>query len=144
MRSITEIIIHCTATPAGRETTVADVRRWHKARGFADIGYHYLIYIDGSVHEGRPIEKVGAHCLGHNAHSIGVCYVGGLTEDGKHPCDTRTPEQRDALLALLKELKDKFPNATIHGHREFANKTCPCFDVQTELSQINNQRLTSE
>ena len=137
MRSITEIIIHCTATPAGRETTVADVRRWHKARGFADIGYHYLIYLDGSVHEGRSIETVGAHCRGHNAHSIGVCYVGGLTEGGGGiPCDTRTPEQRDALLSLLKELKDKFPNATIHGHREFANKACPCFDANVEYRDL--------
>ena len=136
MRSITEIIIHCTATPAGRETTVADVRRWHKARGFADIGYHYLIYIDGSVHEGRPIEKVGAHCLGHNAHSIGVCYVGGLSADGKCAEDTRTAAQKQSLRTMLRILKRHFPNVTIHGHNEFANKACPCFDAGAEYSAI--------
>ena len=143
MRRINEIIVHCTATPAGREVTVADVRRWHKARGFADIGYHYLIYLDGSVHEGRPLEQIGAHCVGHNQHSIGVCYVGGLkSPSGAQPSgsfvpgDTRTPEQKRSLLALLSELKQRFPEATIHGHREFANKACPCFDARGEYKDL--------
>ena len=142
MRSITEIIVHCTATPAGRETTVADVRRWHKARGFTDIGYHYLIYLDGSVHEGRSIEKVGAHCLGHNSHSIGVCYVGGLRSSSGSSgsklvsADTRTEAQKLSLLSLLSELKQRFPEATIHGHREFANKACPCFDANAEYRDL--------
>ena len=143
MRRINEIIIHCTATSAGREVTVADVRRWHKARGFADIGYHYLIYLDGSVHEGRPLEQIGAHCVGHNQHSIGVCYVGGLKSSSGAkgsgsfvPGDTRTPEQKRSLFVLLSELKQRFPDASIHGHREFANKACPCFDAREEYKNL--------
>ena len=132
MRAIEEIIIHCSATQEGRRVSVADIDRWHKARGFRCIGYHYVVYPDGSVHEGRPVSQSGAHCTGHNAHSIGVCYIGGLDAKGC-PKDTRTPEQREALLALVNTLKEQHPNATIHGHREFANKACPCFDVRAEF-----------
>ena len=132
MRSINEIIVHCAATREGRDCTVEDITRWHKARGFATIGYHYVIYRDGSIHEGRPLEQIGAHCVGHNKHSIGICYIGGCASDGKTPKDTRTPEQREALLALLRRLKARFPNATIHGHRDFAAKACPSFDAFRE------------
>ena len=82
MRKITQIIIHCSATPEGKDYTVADIDRWHKARGFKMIGYHYVIYRDGSIHTGRPLEMVGAHCKGHNAHSIGICYIGGARPQG--------------------------------------------------------------
>jgi len=136
MRSINEIIVHCADTPEGRDNTVADITRWHKDRGFATIGYHYVIYRDGSIHEGRPLEQIGAHCVGHNKHSIGVCYIGGCASDGKTPKDTRTPEQKEALLALLRRLKARFPNATIHGHREFAAKACPSFDAFREYKQL--------
>lgn len=128
MRKIDKIIIHCTATPEGRGVTVADVTRWHKARGFRTIGYHYLIYMDGSVHQGRPLAEVGAHCTGHNARSIGVCYVGGCDREMR-PKDTRTPAQRVALRKLVAELQRRFPGASIHGHREFAAKACPSFDI---------------
>ena len=133
MRQIKEIILHCSATAEGRDYTVADIDRWHKARGWRGIGYHYVIYRDGSVHPGRPVEQIGAHCTGHNANSIGICYIGGLAADNKTPKDTRTPAQIQALRDLVGELKKKYPNATIHGHREFANKACPCFDVNTDL-----------
>ena len=133
MRHINEIIIHCSATPEGRDYTVADIDRWHKARGWRGIGYHYVIYRDGSVHAGRPVEQIGAHCTGHNANSIGICYIGGVAADGKAPKDTRTPAQRIALRKLVEELRAKYPGATVHGHREFAPKACPSFDVQTEL-----------
>lgn len=133
MRKITKIIIHCSATPEGRDYTIADIDRWHKQKGWKGIGYHYVIYRDGSVHSGRSIEEIGAHCTGQNANSIGVCYIGGLSADGKTAKDTRTPEQKAALRSLIEKLKGKFPNVTIHGHREFANKACPCFDVKTEL-----------
>lgn len=129
MRRIDKIIVHCTATPAGREVTVADVRRWHKARGFRTIGYHYLVYLDGTVHAGRQESEVGAHCLGQNARSIGVCYVGGLDAATGEPRDTRTPAQRRALRELVGSLHRRYPNATVHGHREFAAKACPCFDI---------------
>lgn len=129
MRKITEIIVHCTATPAGRPVTVAQVDAWHKARGFRCIGYHYLVGLDGSVTAGRPEYEMGAHCLGHNYASIGICYVGGLDRDGK-PADTRTPAQREALRKLVSDLKNRHPEATVHGHREFAAKACPCFDIR--------------
>ena len=143
MRQINEIIVHCAATREGRDFTVEDITRWHKARGFATIGYHYVIYRDGSIHEGRPLEQIGAHCVGHNKHSIGICYIGGCASDGKTPKDTRTPEQKEALLALLRRLKARFPNATIHGHRDFAAKACPSYDAFREYRQLANWLLPS-
>ncbi len=131
MRNINQIIIHCTATPAGRSVTVNEIDRWHRQRGFRCIGYHYVIYLDGTVAHGRNESIAGAHCKGFNAHSIGVCYVGGLDSKG-NPCDTRTPEQRKALNELVADLRKRFPKATVHGHREFAAKACPCFDVSAE------------
>ncbi len=136
MRNITEIIVHCTATPEGRRVTVKDVTAWHKQRGWRTIGYHYLIGIDGETYIGRPEKEIGAHCLGHNNHSIGVCYVGGMTADMKRSKDTRTPAQKAALLRLLKQLRKTYPAATIHGHSEFANKACPCFDVKEEYKDL--------
>ena len=136
-RNITEIIVHCSATPEGKDFTTAQIREWHLARGFSDIGYHYVIYRDGSVHAGRAESKIGAHCVGHNSNSIGVCYIGGEVADGSHvPKDTRTPAQKAALVKLLKELKTKYPKSTIHGHREFANKACPSFDALNEYKAI--------
>ena len=133
MRRITEIIIHCSATPEGKDFTVEDIRRWHLARKFADIGYHYVIYRDGSVHKGRDENIAGAHCLGHNANSIGICYIGGVAKDGKTPKDTRTPQQKTALRQLVNQLKFYYPHATVHGHNEFAAKACPSFNVQKDL-----------
>ncbi len=138
MRNIEKIIIHCSATPEGRDYSVQDIDRWHKARRFRCIGYHYVIYRDGSIHFGRPIEQAGAHCYGQNRFSIGICYIGGLAKDGKTPMDSRTPEQKLALRRLLTELHSEFPKASLHGHREFAKKACPCFDVQ-EYRDIFNQ-----
>jgi N-acetylmuramoyl-L-alanine amidase len=135
MRKIDKIILHCSATPEGRAVTVADIDRWHKERGFAKIGYHYVIYLDGSVHKGRDISEVGAHVTGQNSNSIGICYIGGLATDGKTPKDTRTDAQKAALTKLVGELKQKYPTATVHGHNEFANKACPCFDVKKEFKQ---------
>ena len=136
MRIINEIIIHCSATSEGKDYTVEQIRQWHKQRGFSDIGYHYVIYRDGSIHSGRPIERIGAHCLKHNAHSIGVCYIGGVAKDGKTPKDTRTDAQKESLIKLIKELKVKYPKATVHGHREYANKACPCFDAKNEYKNL--------
>ena len=133
MRKINEIIIHCSATPEGKDFTVDDIRRWHLARKFADIGYHYVVYRDGSVHKGRAENLVGAHCLGHNANSIGICYIGGCTANGKYPKDTRTPQQKQALRQLVQKLLFVYPHASVHGHNEFSNKACPSFNVQKEL-----------
>lgn len=132
MRKIDKIIIHCSATPEGKPFTVADIDRWHRDRGWQGIGYHYVIYLDGSIHEGRSEEIIGAHCSGQNAQSIGICYIGGLDASGKAK-DTRTPAQRKALHKLVSDLKTRYPAATVHGHNEFANKDCPCFDVKNEF-----------
>ena len=134
MRKITEIILHCAATPEGKDFTVADIDRWHRARKFNGIGYHYVIYRDGTVHAGRPVERSGAHCTGHNAQSVGVCYIGGCATDGKTPKDTRTPAQRAALTSLVKKLLKQYPGATVHGHNEFVAKACPSFNVKEWLA----------
>lgn len=134
-RSIDEIIVHCTATKAGQSFDVEDVRRWHLQRNFRDIGYHFLVLLDGTVQQGRTIAEVGAHCTGHNTRSIGVCYVGGLAASGS-PADTRTPQQRKALRNLLTDLKRRFPKAVIHGHCDFVNKACPCFNATKEYQDL--------
>lgn len=131
-RRIDKIILHCSATPEGKDYTVDQIRQWHLARGFSDIGYHLVIYRDGSIHKGRPIGQVGAHTTGQNAHSIGICLIGGCAADGKTPKDTRTEAQRAALIKLVAELKASYPSASVHGHNEFANKACPSFNVQKE------------
>lgn len=143
MRTINSIIIHCTATKPLAHINVNDVRRWHRERGFSDIGYHYLILVDGTVEAGRPLSAIGAHCKGHNAHSVGVCYVGGLNDSGK-PADTRTPAQREAMRSLLISLKHRFPNAIIHGHRDFASKACPCFDATAEYAYLSTERINPD
>lgn len=135
MRKITEIIVHCTATRAGRDVTVAEIDAWHKARGFRGIGYHYVVNIGGEILHGRNIIEAGAHCMGHNAHSIGVAYVGGLDATGQ-PADTRTPAQKQALVTLLESLRRTFPGAAIHSHRDFAAKACPCFDATAEYASL--------
>lgn len=131
MRKIKQIFLHCAATPEGKDFTVADIRKWHLQRGFNDIGYHYVIYRDGSIHKGRDVEKIGAHASGWNANSIGICYIGGVAKDGKTPKDTRTPEQRFALFKLVYKLLEKYqltPEA-VFGHCEVAKKACPSFDM---------------
>ena len=142
-RTIDKIIVHCTATPEGREMTVEQIRQEHiKNRGFADIGYHWVVYLDGSIHAGRSEEKVGAHCTGQNAHSIGVCYVGGVENKPNTPYnklkakDTRTVAQKKALVDLLKQLKARYPQAKIYGHKDFARKSCPCFDAKKEYKNL--------
>lgn len=133
MRQINKIIIHCSASPCGQNYTIQSIDTCHRRRGFRSIGYHFVIYPDGSIHEGRPLQQIGAHCLGHNADSIGICYIGGLDSHGR-PKDTRTHEQILALQSLVRRLKESFPNASVHGHNEFAAKACPCFNVKTDPS----------
>lgn len=129
-RTITKIILHCTATPEGRDFSIEQIREWHLDRGFSDIAYHYVIYRDGSIHIGRPESVVGAHCRGQNTCSIGISYVGGEVADGSHePKDTRTPAQKKALRELVESLQKKYPGATVHCHYEFANKACPSFKL---------------
>lgn len=133
MRRITLLIVHCSATREGRNFDFEACRQDHiRHRGFKDIGYHYYLTRDGVIHRGRPLETVGAHCLHHNRHSIGICYEGGLDAEGR-PKDTRTLTQKASLLALLRELKKLFPDALIVGHRDLnPQKPCPCFDAAHE------------
>lgn len=135
------IIIHCSATPEGKPFTIDDIRRWHTlpvgrgGRGWKDIGYHYVIHLDGSVHAGRPETMIGAHCIGQNSRSLGICYIGGLAADGKTPKDTRTPSQKAALLTLIADIRRRHCNRMrVYGHRDFAPKACPCFDACGEYN----------
>jgi N-acetylmuramoyl-L-alanine amidase len=137
-RTIREIIIHCSATPEGKDYTVEDIRRWHKAKGWSDIGYHYVTYRNGNIDNGRDGDLLGAHCSsgGHNTHSIGICYIGGMDKENKHSKDTRTLAQKAAFLSLLIDLRQLYPGVKIYGHHDFDNrKDCPCFDVMAEYEK---------
>tara|TARA_R110002012_G_scaffold224816_2_gene396768 strand:+ start:89 stop:523 length:435 start_codon:yes stop_codon:yes gene_type:complete len=137
MRNINEIIIHCSATREGQDIPVETIKKWHvEDRGWSDIGYHFYININGEIKGGRDIAKTGAHCKNHNRNSIGICYCGGVEADGKTPKDTRTEEQKQALLSVLKTMKAMYPKATIYSHNEFANKACPSFDATKEYENI--------
>ena len=135
MRPIEEIIVHCSSTEAGRDIKAADIRRWHiEGNGWKDIGYHYVIDIDGTIEVGRPIDQTGAHTTNHNKTTIGICYVGGLW-NGK-PKDTRTLKQQASLVQLIKSLKVCFPTIKkVSGHRDYAAKACPCFDAGAAYMQ---------
>lgn len=146
MRKIDLIVIHCSATRADRSLTPNDLETQHRRRGFNGTGYHYYIRKDGTVHLTRPIECIGAHVRGWNAHSIGICYEGGLDVHGS-PADTRTPEQRAALKLLVHQLLKTFPGCRVCGHRDLSPdrngngeiepeewiKACQCFEVKAEF-----------
>lgn len=149
MRTIDSIIIHCSATRSGVDFTAADIDQWHRRRGFKEIGYHYVIHLDGTIEKGRSIEKEGAHCYGWNRQSIGICYVGGLNTNGQ-PTDTRTPAQKQAMKQLITELQQQYaairyvighrdtsPDLNGNGHIEPEEyiKACPCFDVRKWLKE---------
>ena len=137
MRPINEIIVHCSATEAGRDIKAAEIRRWHiEGNGWKDIGYHYVIDIDGTIEVGRPIDQAGAHTTNHNKTTIGICYVGGCDATGKSE-DTRTAAQKAAIEKLIKALKVCFPTITkVRGHRDYAAKACPCFDARSEYQKL--------
>lgn len=153
MKTIDAIVIHCSATRAGQDVRASDIDKWHRERGFAMIGYNYVIDLDGTVEKGRPLTMDGAHCNTaglsgkvYNKHSIGICYVGGLDKHGR-PADTRTPAQKIALVKLVNELMSRYPIVEVIGHRDASPdkngdgkitqnewvKTCPCFDVKAEF-----------
>ena len=134
MRKIDKIIIHCTATPEGRAVTMEEVRRWHvKGNGWADIGYHYLIDINGCVNYGRGINIIGSHTYGFNTGSIGLAYVGGTDAEGLAK-DTLTNAQRYATQDLIDALRLVIgPELSVHGHNEFSKKSCPSFDVKDKF-----------
>jgi len=150
---IDSIVIHCSATPEGKDIKAKDIEKEHIKRGFKRIGYNYVIDLDGTVEVGRPLTMDGAHCntaglsgMAYNKHSIGICYVGGLDKNGK-PKDTRTDAQKAAMHKLVWELFDKYDIMDVLGHRDASPdldgdgeiepseyiKSCPCFDVRAEF-----------
>ena len=137
MRTITLLILHCSAVRPDQQSSAAQIDTWHRQRGFhLGIGYHYVVRRDGSVETGRPEYLVGAHCLNHNAHSIGICYEGGLDIRGQ-PDDTRTEAQKASLRTLLEDLHRRYPKALIVGHRDLSHdRDCPCFDTVKEYADI--------
>lgn len=137
-RDIKYLVIHCSATRSNQNYTVEQLMRDHKARRFRTIGYHFYIRRDGVMTQHRKILEKGAHCLPYNHCSIGICYEGGLNEDGI-PCDTRTKKQTERMVDLLKNLHRLFPKARIVGHRDLPGTTpkeCPCLDAQKVFGWI--------
>jgi hypothetical protein len=139
VRQINAIIIHCSATHDGMDIGAKEIKRWHtdpkpKGNGWADIGYHHVIRRNGLVEMGRPEEQVGAHVSNHNSDSIGICLVGGIDRSGKTENNFTAP-QWSSLERLVRSLKVMYPKATVHGHREFAAKDCPSFDVQAWIKE---------
>lgn len=146
MRKIDSIIVHCSATKAGMDFGVRDIDRWHRERGMDGVGYHYVVRLDGTVEEGRKLERVGAHCLKWNERSVGICYIGGLNEAGL-PADTRTEKQKEAMRRLIGVLRRRYGISVVMGHRDTSPdlngdgvigpeefiKWCPCFDVRKWL-----------
>ena len=136
MRDLNRIILHCSATREGKDFSVDTIRDWHvNGRGWSDIGYHWVIRLDGSIEVGRPLEKSGAHTKGHNKDSVGVCYIGGCDADGK-PKDTMNAEQEKAWRMIVLSLRTLYGDLTIHGHNEFANKACPSFIVKEKFADM--------
>ena len=133
MRTINMIVIHCSATRPDQDFTMEKLEASHRAQGWKGCGYHYYIRRDGTVYNCRPLSQVGAHAKGFNAHSVGICYEGGLDIRGQ-PADTRTPEQKEAMHRLVAKLKWSFPLCSVLGHRDLfgVRKACPSFNVQDE------------
>jgi N-acetylmuramoyl-L-alanine amidase len=154
MRPLDTIAVHCTATPEGNEYSVDMIRGWHKQLGWSDIGYHFVVHLDGKVDSGRPLEKIGAHVAGHNTGSIGISYIGGCASDGKTAKDTRTPAQKTALRKLIGDLVKQYPTIkVVKGHRDYSPdlngdgkitqrewlKACPCFDAIPEYADLTKR-----
>ena len=145
MRTITLIIIHCSATCEDRPFTEQALEAAHRQRGFDGTGYHFYIRRDGRILTTRSPERPGAHARGYNAHSIGICYEGGLDVNGR-PADTRTLRQKEAMHRLVANLLQSYPEARVVGHRDLSpdknyngivdpwerTKECPCFEVKAE------------
>lgn len=140
-----EIILHCSATPEGKDFTVDTIHKWHIERKFSGIGYQYVIYRDGSIHRGRPEDAAGAHATDHNSVSIGICYIGGTDKNGKAK-DTRTVEQKESMYKLVKYIMEKYnlTEQNIYCHNDFSNKACPSFKrnvfIEEFYKYINKNR----
>lgn len=138
MRDIKRIILHCSATKPSQDIDAATIRGWHLARGWDDIGYHYVIRLDGVIESGRPLSVMGAHVKGHNRDTVGICYVGGLDADGE-PYDTMNGRQADSFRRLVYALCVTLnTRLSVHGHNEFSAKACPSFAVSEKFSELHS------
>lgn len=137
MREINRIILHCSATPEGRDIDAETIRGWHvNGNGWADIGYHYVIKLNGEIESGRPLDTKGAHTKGHNDDSIGICYIGGMDAE-MNPKDTMFECQEEAFRELVFSLRMVWDRElTLHGHNEFSDKACPSFKVSEKFKDI--------
>ncbi len=133
MRKINELIWHCTATPEGREVSAKEIDKWHKKRGWNGIGYHKVVHLDGSVSEGRPAWKIGAHVKGRNNGSLGYVYVGGVDKNMKAK-DTRTESQKVTMRRLTYEAIKEYGVTKVSGHNQYAAKACPSFNAKREYA----------
>lgn len=150
MERLKRLVIHCTATPQGREVTSAEIRHWHTdpiskgGRGWSQVGYTDMIHLDGKVE--RLVKNNGDAIVdpweitngakGYNSTSRHIVYVGGLSADGKTPKDTRTEKQKASLKKYVGDFHRRFPSVRIMGHNQLAAKACPCFDVPAWLEEI--------
>lgn len=146
MPDIKFITIHCAATPEGRDVKTPSITAWDKAK-FGQTSYHWVVELDGTKVRTLPDTTKGAHVGKHNTGNIGICYIGGVAQDGKTVKDTRTAAQKKSLRELVVEYKTKYPGVKIMGHRDWSPdkngdgkitpnewlKGCPSFDVATEL-----------
>ena len=129
MRTIRKIVLHYSATKDDHDVTAKEIDRWHKNRGWRMIGYHYVVRLSGEVEVGRPEEMVGVHTKGHNADSIGVCFIGGLKGNSKKGSNTMNEAQEQSVISLLKDLLQRYPEAKLYGHKDLNATQCPGFDV---------------
>lgn len=139
MRRINKLIVHCSATREALPVSLKTIKSWHvDGNGWADVGYHYIVHLDGKISKGRDDSVLGAHTKGHNTDSLGICYTGGMDKDNKHPKDTRTCAQKESLSALLLTLKNLYRDSVVHSHNDFSNKACPSFDATGEYKWISD------
>lgn len=131
MRFLKEIIVHSTATPEGMDVQPESIREWHKERGFSDIGYHFIIMLNGDIRQGRPLAEMGAHCKRHNKGTVGIAYAGGTDGRGKAK-DTRTDAQKEAMKRLIMWLVWKYGIWIVSGHRDYTATQCPSFNAKAE------------
>lgn len=140
-RSIDLLVIHCSASPITMDIGVKEIREWHTSspRNWSDIGYHFVIRLNGELEKGRPLYRSGAHARGYNKNSVGICVVGGVDKDIK-PENTMNKLQEKTLIDLIEELNWFFSDLEIKGHNELSSKACPSFDVQDWLISIGRKK----
>jgi N-acetyl-anhydromuramyl-L-alanine amidase AmpD len=150
VRPINRIVVHCSASQPDPKIDEKTIDRWHRQRGFREIGYHYVILANGELRVGRPVTEVGAHASGHNKDSIGICMIGGVDAKGRSACNF-TSAQFKALRELIVNLRVSWPRATVLGHRDLSPdrngdgritsqewlKDCPCFDVREWMREVD-------